>query len=170
MITYLHLFFFNLPTYPSSSSSSSFSPLAWILAEEEDFLTWLGIYVLHNLLLLFTGFQASDWPSPHLSQCINSPSFSFVGFAYQGKDIVFRFIVEYSSLRDFGPLVIIIGLFLYEDFWKLIFWLVLNLEISYKVRISWTVLVSFRGFFWRLYFCMVKYLNFHNFSFALKYF
>ncbi len=30
----------------------------------------------------------------------------FVGLAYQGKkDIVFRFIVEYSSLRDFyGPL------------------------------------------------------------------
>jgi len=22
--------------------------------------------------------------------------------AYQGKDIVFRFIIEYSSLRDFG--------------------------------------------------------------------
>ncbi len=27
----------------------------------------------------------------------------FVGFAYQGKDIVQRFIIEYSSLRDFGP-------------------------------------------------------------------
>jgi hypothetical protein len=28
----------------------------------------------------------------------------FVGLAYQGKkDIVFRFIIEYSSLRDFGP-------------------------------------------------------------------
>jgi hypothetical protein len=40
----------------------------------------------------------------------------FVGLAYyQGKDIVFRFIIEYSSLRDFGPQVIIIGLFLYED-------------------------------------------------------
>jgi hypothetical protein len=26
----------------------------------------------------------------------------FVGLAYQGKDIVFRFIIEYSSLRDFG--------------------------------------------------------------------
>jgi hypothetical protein len=38
----------------------------------------------------------------------------FVGFAYKGKDIVFGFIIEYSSLRDFGPSVI--GLFLYEDF------------------------------------------------------
>jgi hypothetical protein len=28
----------------------------------------------------------------------------FIGHAYQGKDIVFRFIIEYSSLRDFGPL------------------------------------------------------------------
>ncbi len=37
-----------------------------------------------------------------------------VGLAYKGKDIVFRFIIKYSSLRDFGPQVI--GLFLYEDF------------------------------------------------------
>jgi hypothetical protein len=28
---------------------------------------------------------------------------SLFGLASQGKDIVFRFIVEYSSLRDFGP-------------------------------------------------------------------
>jgi len=27
----------------------------------------------------------------------------FIGLAYQGKDIVFRFIIEYSSLMDFGP-------------------------------------------------------------------
>jgi len=27
----------------------------------------------------------------------------FIGLAYQDKDIVFRFIIEYSSLRDFGP-------------------------------------------------------------------
>ncbi len=38
----------------------------------------------------------------------------FVGLDYQGKDIVFRFIIAYSSLRDFGPYLI--GLFLYEDF------------------------------------------------------
>jgi hypothetical protein len=29
--------------------------------------------------------------------------FFVVGLAYQGKDIVFTFIIEYSSLRDFGP-------------------------------------------------------------------
>jgi hypothetical protein len=40
---------------------------------------------------------------------------TFIGLAYKGKDIVFRFIIEYSSLRDFGPWVRI-GLFLYEHF------------------------------------------------------
>jgi hypothetical protein len=38
--------------------------------------------------------------------------------AYQGKDIVFRFIIEYSSLRDFSPqviiiIIIIIGIFIF---------------------------------------------------------
>ncbi len=28
---------------------------------------------------------------------------TFFGFAYQGKGIVLRFIIEYSSLREFGP-------------------------------------------------------------------
>ncbi len=28
----------------------------------------------------------------------------FVGLAYQGKDIMLRFILEYSSLMDFWPL------------------------------------------------------------------
>ncbi len=61
-----------------------------------------------------------------------------------GKDIMFRFIIEYSSLKDFDPEVI--GLFLYEDFWKMIFWLVLKLEITYRVVISWRSLVLFQGF------------------------
>jgi hypothetical protein len=26
-----------------------------------------------------------------------------IALAHQGKDIVFRFIIEYNSLRDFGP-------------------------------------------------------------------
>jgi len=37
-----------------------------------------------------------------------------------------------------------------------------NLRFSYKVMISWRILVSFWSIFWRLYFCMVKYLSFHN--------
>ncbi len=39
---------------------------------------------------------------------------NFVGLAYHGNFIVFRFIIEYSSLRDFGPYII--GLFVQEDF------------------------------------------------------
>jgi len=44
---------------------------------------------------------------------------SFICLAYQGKDIVIRFVVEYSSLRDFGPqVIIIIGLFFIWGFLK----------------------------------------------------
>jgi hypothetical protein len=43
------------------------------------------------------------------------PELPFIGLAYQGKDIVFRFIMEYTSLMDFGPYAVI-GLFLYEGF------------------------------------------------------
>ncbi len=41
----------------------------------------------------------STWPWN-----VGIPDFGqFVGLAYQAKDIVFRFIIEYGSLRDFGP-------------------------------------------------------------------
>jgi len=36
----------------------------------------------------------------------------FVGLAYQGKDIVFGFIIEYSTLMEFGPYVVV-GLYFY---------------------------------------------------------
>jgi hypothetical protein len=35
--------------------------------------------------------------------CVLAFEVPFVGVGYQGKDIVFGFIIEYSSLRDFGP-------------------------------------------------------------------
>jgi hypothetical protein len=57
----------------------------------------------------------------------------------------------------------------YIDCWKMIIWLVLKLEISYRVIISWYFLLFLR-MFWRFYFCMVIYLSFHNSSFALRYF
>jgi hypothetical protein len=47
------------------------------------------IFGVHTLLYFFT-LSVWTWES-------------FVGIAYQGKDIVFRFIIEYSSFRDFGP-------------------------------------------------------------------
>jgi hypothetical protein len=39
--------------------------------------------------------------------------FIFFG-AHKGKNIVFRFIIKYNSLMDFG--LHVVGLFLYEDF------------------------------------------------------
>jgi len=51
----------------------------------------------------------------------------------------------------------------------MIFGLVLKLEISYRVMISCKILVSFRGFFWKMInFWMVKYLSFHNSFICLK--
>jgi hypothetical protein len=46
---------------------------------------------------------------------------------------VFRFIIEYSSLTDFGSHVV--GLFLYEDFWKMILWLMLKLGIILVIEL-----------------------------------
>ncbi len=39
-----------------------------------------------------------------------------VGLAYQGKNIVFRFIIEYRASWILAPSLVIIGLFFYEDF------------------------------------------------------
>jgi len=50
---------------------------------------------------------------------------------------------------DFGPHKI--DLFLYEDFWKMIFWLLLKLEISYRVIISWRI-YTFLEDFWKIIF------------------
>jgi hypothetical protein len=92
----------------------------------------------------------------------------FFGLAYQGSNIVFRFIIKCSSLRHFGPKVV--DLFLYKDFLKIIFLLVLRLEISYRVMIYWKILVFFRGFFLKIIFLYGEIWNFHNSSFTLKIF
>jgi hypothetical protein len=79
---------------------------------------------------------------------------------------VFRFIIEYSSLRDFGPLGNNRSIFIW-GFLKDEILLVLKFEISYRVMMSWRILVPLEDFSSRLYFCMVKYLNFH-FFFCIK--
>jgi hypothetical protein len=61
--------------------------------------------------LLSTLFSPPPPPHPNknfplllfLRPCLLPSTRLFVGLAYQGKDLVFRFIIEYSSLRDFGP-------------------------------------------------------------------
>ncbi len=52
----------------------------------------------------------------------------------------------------------------------MIFWLVLKLQISYRVIISRRILVSFRGFFEDHIFAWWNVLSFDNSSFALRYF
>jgi len=49
------------------------------------------------------GFCSFVFSVPHQRQ-YKLKTQGFVGLAYQGKDIVFRFIIEYTSLRGFGPL------------------------------------------------------------------
>jgi hypothetical protein len=49
------------------------------------------------------GFKLGTLASFLLYFILSSLFGSFVGLAYQGKDLVFRFIIEYSSLMDFGP-------------------------------------------------------------------
>ncbi len=51
----------------------------------------------------FTIFLKIIWIFLFNSLLLDLASHLFVGLAYQGKDIVFRFIIECTSLRDFGP-------------------------------------------------------------------
>ncbi len=51
----------------------------------------------------------------------------------------------------------------------MIFWLVLKLEINYRVMISWRILVSFRGFFLKIIFLHDEIFEIsYNSSFCLK--
>ncbi len=52
----------------------------------------------------------------------------------------------------------------------MIFWLVLKLDISYRVIISWRMLVSLRGLFEHNNFACWNIWVFYNSSFALRYF
>jgi hypothetical protein len=146
-----HLFFFALlsPTHCRSHASRT----DWLLENQVFWL--LSKWVLAAFLGTWRKF-------PQSLDCF-LPELPFIGLAYQGKDIVFRFIIECSSVRDFGPYVI--DLFWYEGFWKMIFWLVLKLEISYRVNISWRILVYFRGFFFEDY--LFSWWNIWVFKFLL---
>jgi hypothetical protein len=58
----------------------------------------IGAKPIENLLMIMVLKKNTlqEHPKRHLST-------NFVGLAYQDKDIVFKFIIDYSSLRDFGP-------------------------------------------------------------------
>jgi hypothetical protein len=78
----------------------------------------LGAPWVNPELLALTRARAHAKDPESMKPCMlsdtNQQHANFVGPAYQGKDIMFRFIIEYSSVKDFGPWVI--GLFLCEDF------------------------------------------------------
>ncbi len=80
--------------------------------------------LLGNGVMLGHGVMGPLPPSPLGISLQGDPNFktlqSFIGLAHQGKDTAFRVIIEYRSLMDFGPQVIIIGLFLYVDFLMMI--------------------------------------------------
>jgi hypothetical protein len=58
----------------------------------------MSVNIYYNICLCKTWASLTD---PFIYAYIQDNN--FVGLAYQGKDFVFRFIIEYSSLRDFGP-------------------------------------------------------------------
>ncbi len=76
-----------------------------------------------SLLSSINIFLEGNWTTKTFRVSIKSflctRSFVVVGVAYKGKDSVFRFIIEYNRLREIWPLVNNKGLFLYEDFWKM---------------------------------------------------
>jgi hypothetical protein len=45
---------------------------------------------------------SKNWSGSDFLELEEEPKPEFIGLAYQGKDIVFRFIIEYSSLMDIG--------------------------------------------------------------------
>jgi hypothetical protein len=101
------------------------------------------MYILLDLVFNIISFMP---PSPKYlpNELGDSKYVQFVGLAYQCKDIVFRFIIEYSRLMDFGPQAV--GLFLYEDFWKMIFGLCWNLRLVielYYLERAWFLLKDF---------------------------
>jgi hypothetical protein len=62
----------------------------------------MGFFLINKLLLFLPlGVTLNQ-------RDIATTTSSFVGLAYQGKDIVFSFIIEYTSLMDFCPLVVVV--------------------------------------------------------------
>jgi len=66
------------------------SSLDWIYSTDSS------CYAMYQGLKIDTG-------DPKISACLKWSWGVFIGVAYQGKDILFRFTIEYSALRDFGP-------------------------------------------------------------------
>ncbi len=109
--------------------------LLWAIHKQNKQTTFLNRRIPKQAWRLLHAFVGNEW----VFQIWSEEGWNLLALpTNKAKHIVFRFIIEYnSSLMDFGPYII--GLFLYEDFWKMIFWLVLKLEISYRVIITWRI-------------------------------
>jgi len=137
----------------------------WSCWQLKVFIFWLGL-----------GNEFKFWNKPQLqssgpllsANILHKEPEEFVGLAYQGKDIVFRFIIEYSSLRDFGPLGNNRSIFIW-GFLKDEILLVLKFEISYRVMMSWRILVPLEDFLEDYIFAWWN-IWISTSSFALRYF
>lgn len=63
--------------------------------------TFLLLSAFRSALAFSVQFQSFGLSG--LPEVITTFRLQFVGLAYPGKDVVFRFIIEYNSLREFGP-------------------------------------------------------------------
>jgi hypothetical protein len=135
-----HSFFFNMMRL--AKATMELNTCSW-LARYIDWSSWFVISrfwfcIVSKVHVLWVGLQnpALDW------------SRWFVGLAYQGKDIVLRFIIKYSSLRDFGDYLHTRSIFykrICERWYVGLCW---NWRLVNGVMIScWRILVSLRGFF-----------------------
>ncbi len=82
------------------------TPLEWVSRQKIALGTARGLRYLHQECrvgcIVHRDLRPNNIVVTHdFEPMVRSPC--FVGVAYQGKDIVFRFIIEYNSLRDFGP-------------------------------------------------------------------
>jgi hypothetical protein len=103
---------------------------------------WFAYSTQQDLLLCRAHYHQFPIPNENRTWHLST----FVGLAYQGKDIVFRLIIEYSSLMDFGPIgnnrPFFIWRFLKHDNFCLCWNLRLVIELSY-LEPFWFLLENF---------------------------
>jgi len=84
----------------------------WLYTRSESLIFWGLMRLWGNSAVNRPGLFLFLITAPNIalnSTMTTTILLNFIGLACQGKEILFRFIMEYSSLRDFGPQVI--GLF-----------------------------------------------------------
>jgi hypothetical protein len=70
--------------------------VAFIFSFEDAIVFFFFIFFSSFFETLFFFFFGSQFAT------LGANVLAFIGLVHKGKDIVFRFIIKYSSLRDFG--------------------------------------------------------------------